>query len=578
MRFLILLAALPLCAQIPAQDSRNTDLPGTNTHFQMREYKTRGEWQARRAALRRQVLAAAGLQPMPPKTPLHPQVFGKLERAGYSIEKVLIETLPGFWLGGNLYRPLGKSGPFPAVVSPHGHWNYGRLEATQEANVPARGIMLAKLGFVVFTIDMVGYNDTVQVPHVFGNPQEQLWGFGPLGLQLWNSIRAVDFLASLPDVDASRIGATGASGGGTQTFTLYAVDDRIAFAAPVNMISAIMQGGDFCENAPGLRLGTNNMEIGAMMAPRPMLMVAATGDWTVNTPREEYPAVQSIYRLFGAENKLEMVQIDAKHNYNRESREAVYRFFAKVAQGRQDADQIKESGVKMEKLQDMLALHGRPLPAGALTYEQLFAEWVKMAKRQNGEANRERLVAALHVEWPARVLHQSDGERVVLSRDGRGDRVAGILLRGVGTPAVVVHPDGAAAARQLPEVAELRRRGLPVLLLEVFQTGSAVAPRDRTPDHFLAFNQSDDANRVQDILTAAAFMGRGVELYGSGKAAIWCVFASAAAPEPLKVNAQVGAFEGSDDDFLRDCNIPGIQRAGGWRSALVLSGFKPVAK
>ena len=155
-------------------------------------------------------------------------------------------------------------------------------------SVPLRAIQLARLGFVALTYDMVGYNDTVQTPHDFGSRREQLWSFGSLGLQLWNSIRALDFLESLPDVDPGRLAITGESGGGTQTFLLAAVEDRIRYAVPVNMISAIMQGGGICENAPSLRLGTFNVEIGAMMAPRPMLMIAATGDWTKNTPSEEY--------------------------------------------------------------------------------------------------------------------------------------------------------------------------------------------------------------------------------------------------------------------------------------------------
>ena len=140
---------------------------------------------------------------MPPKNDLHPQIFGRIENKTYSIEKVLLETLPGYYLGGNLYRPLkpAPAGGFPAIVSPHGHWNYGRLEHTVLASVPARCINLAQQGYVVFCYDMVGYNDTIQTPHDFGNPAEQLWDFGPLSLQLWNSIRVVDFLQSLPGVD-----------------------------------------------------------------------------------------------------------------------------------------------------------------------------------------------------------------------------------------------------------------------------------------------------------------------------------------------------------------------------------------
>jgi dienelactone hydrolase len=567
---------LPIFAQVPAQDARNTDLPGTNTHFKMPEYQSLAAWKARREQIRLQILSSAGLMPMPEKTPLHAQVFGRMNNGDYSIEKVLIETMPGYYLGGNLYRPIGKPGKFPGIVSPHGHWTYGRVEHQPLGSIPARGIMLARLGFVVLTYDMVGYNDTIQTPHAFGGKREQLWGFGPLGLQLWNSIRAVDFLQSLPDVDAEQIGATGASGGATQTFLLTAVDDRVKFSSPVNMISAIMQGGSFCENAPNLRVGLNNLEIGAMMAPRPMLMVAATGDWTKNTPTEEYPAVKSIYRLYDAESRLAMKQIDAPHNYNQDSREAVYRFFAKTVLARPDADTIKERGITIPPLADMLALHNRTLPEGARTYEQLVEQWIAAAQRQNeGAPDRQRLAFSLLSEWPAKVLSQADGERVLLSRTGRGDRVPGIWLRGSGPATVVVHPGGAAAARALPEVAELRKRGASVLLLDAFQTGSAVAPRDQTTRHFLTFNQTDDANRVQDILTAAAFLrqqgAKEVSLLGAGKAAVWTVFAAAVAPEKLKVTAPAGGFGGTDGEFERDFFVPGIQRAGGWRAAVALA-------
>src|SRR5271157_1460100 len=184
-------ACLVAQAQVPAQDARNLDVPNTDTHFAPKVYKTLAEWETRKAALRRQILSAAGLLPMWPKSPLHPQIFGRIENGDYSIEKVLLETLPGYYLGGNLYRPLKPAPPagFPAVISPHGHWNYGRLEHTTVASIPARCINLARQGYVVFAYDMVGYNDTVQTPHDFGDkPEEQLWAFGPLGLQLWNAI------------------------------------------------------------------------------------------------------------------------------------------------------------------------------------------------------------------------------------------------------------------------------------------------------------------------------------------------------------------------------------------------------
>ncbi|HEV2687593.1 MAG TPA: hypothetical protein VGV35_03535 [Bryobacteraceae bacterium] len=558
-------ALVDASAQIPAADSRNTNVLNTDTHFTMPVYRTLAEWEAHKQKLRDQILFAAGLMPMPEKTPLHPVIFGRIEHADYTIEKVYLETLPGYYLGGNLYRPRGRSGKFPAVLAPHGHWNYGRLEHQPLVSTPTRCINLARLGFVSFSYDMVGYDDTIQTPHDFGGQREQLWSFGPLGLQLWNAIRGLDFLESLPDVDPQRLAVSGESGGATQTFMLYAVDDRVKFAVPVNMISAIMQGGSQCENAPGLRFDTFNVEIGAMMAPRPMLMVAATGDWTRNTPREEYPAVRSIYELYGKADDLEMVQIEAPHNYNQASREAMYNFFSKRILG--DPKPVKERSAHIEKLQDMLVWQGRPLPANALTYDQLVEQWIAAARKQTLETRdpaiyRQRLRLALATEWPERVLSEADGEKVMLGRPGKGDRVSAIRI-GEGVPSVVViDPAGADAAR--------KNAPSPALLVTVFQTGDAVAPRDRSHQHFLTFNRSDDANRVQDILTALAWLdqqgAKNLHLVGNGKAAVWAVFAAAVAPIPVEVTPQPDGFQGRDQDFIDQFFVPGIQRAGGWEA------------
>jgi dienelactone hydrolase len=568
------LAALALAcaafAQIPASDSRNTTLPDTSTHFTPRRYATIAEWQARKDALRKQILSAAGLLPMLPKTDLHPQVFGRIQGRDYTIEKVMLETLPGFYLGGNLYRPSkpAPAGGFPAVVSPHGHWNYGRLEHTNIASVPARCITLAREGYVVFAYDMVGYNDTIQTPHDFGDtPREQLWSFGPLGLQLWNSVRAVDFVESLPDVNRNRIGATGASGGATQTFLLAAVDDRIMFDAPANMVSLIYQGGGLCENAPNLRVGANNVEIAAMMAPKPMLLAASTGDWTRNMMSEEYPAIRAIYELYGKADNVQAFFQDAPHNYNQASREAMYAFFGKHVLGETDAARFKEGSVHLEKLQDMLALHNRTLPAGALTFDQLRDLWVRMSKEQTGN-ERERLTLTLAAEWPSHVLSETSGDRIALGREGRGDRVPGIWIKGANPPALIVHSDGAEAARKTPEAAHLIQSGRSVLMIDAFQTGSAVASRNRSARMFLTFNKSDDANRVQDILTALAWLHRSeTELIGLDKAAVWTLFAAAISPEPVELHTDISKFAGSDDDFLSAFFVPGIQRAGGLRAA-----------
>ena len=579
---LTLLASASIAA---AQDRRNTEIPDTNTHFKPRLYRTLQEWETRARHLRLQVLSAAGLLPMPDRNPLNPQIFGRIENKDYSIEKVYIETLPGFYLAGNLYRPLGRPGRHPGVLMPHGHAVYGRLEHGVNFSVPARAINMARQGYVAFAYDMIGYNDTSQIPHAFGGPREQLWSFGPLGLQTWNSIRALDFLESLPDVDPERIGVTGESGGGTQTFLLCAVDPRPKISAPVNMISLIMQGGSPCENAPNLRVGTNNVEIASLMAPRPMLMVAATGDWTKNTPREEYPAVKAIYELYGRGDLVETVQFDAPHNYNKDSREAVYKFFAKHLLQDPKWEKYSERSIRLEKLQDMMVFHGRRLPANALNYDQLLAQWIAAAKRQTAETKdpellRQRLALAIGAEWPSRVEQRTDGDRLVLSRPGEGDCVPAIWLPKSKTAAtLVIHPDGAEAARRSPAAQKAAAEGRSLLVIDAFQTGTAVASRDRSGRYFLTFNRSDDAHRVQDILTALAFLKQSgatdLKLAGEGKAAVWALFAAALLKTPpLSLEAPLGSFQGTDEDFIRDFFVPGIQRAGGLEAARRLTASR----
>ncbi|MGO9240710.1 MAG: alpha/beta hydrolase family protein [Bryobacteraceae bacterium] len=574
----ILLLALAAClagGQAGGADRRNDVVLGVNTKMQMPAYKTLAQWQARRPELRSQIMAAESLYPPRTKTPLNPRYGGKLIEDGYSIEAVAIETMPGFWLGGNLYRPKDRETRHPAIAHPHGHWKHGRLEETELCSQQRLGGNLARMGFVVFAYDMVGYNDTRQLPHEFGSEREQLWGFNPLAVQTWDSIRVVDFLQSLPDVDAGRIGVTGASGGGTQTFLLSAVDDRIQAAAPVNMVSYIMQGGCVCENAPGLRVGTNNVEIASLFAPKPMLLVSATGDWTKNVPREEFPAIQSIYGLFGRKENVEVVQIDAPHNYNGQSREAVYAFFDKVFLHRAGA--VAEVDVKIEPDAKMLAWPSGALPEGAKNREAIFSWWQEDARRAVRTATpaqmREWLWRTLGVEWPASVTEAGGA----LSRPGRGDRVPFRYIDGQGAPALYLDPGGMENALKSEKVQGWLKAKRPVLLIDAFQTGAAREPRDRTENLFLSYNVSDDAARVQDVLTALKWLGTKapgkVEIAAEGQARWWALFGAALSRAAVKYGAIPDEFKASDEELVQQFYVPHIQLVGGAESALrVLQG------
>ncbi len=297
--------AAPLLAE-NFGDLRNLNDDHTDSRFVPAHYRTAAEWERQRARIRKQVLTAAGLNPLPDRTPLQLRRSNSTTFSDFVVEVVSFQPFPGFHIAANLYRPLRARGRRPAVLVPHGHWKHGRIHDDEEYSVPKLCANLAMQGYVALSFDMLGYNESRQLPHKFGSSdEEQLWSFHPLGLQLWTAIRALDLLQSLPYVDGQRLAVTGASGGGTQTMLLGTVDDRVRAAAPAVMVSASFQGDDACEMASGLRAGTDNMEIASAMAPRPLLLISSTRDWTRNTPQVDYPAIRGIYELVLAEEPVE---------------------------------------------------------------------------------------------------------------------------------------------------------------------------------------------------------------------------------------------------------------------------------
>jgi dienelactone hydrolase len=601
-------------AVMVAQDARLTQVRHLNLRYPLPTYHSAEEWQRRREVLRWQVQIACGLFPPLPKTPLNPRRVVCYEDDEVIVERVALEIFPRFYLTGNLYRPKRGKPPFPAVLHPHGHvpQPQGRLYERERI----RAMAIAKLGFIVFAYDMLGYGDQFQVVHrAKETPREHLWAISKGGVQTWQSLRALDFLLSLPEVDKKRIGCCGSSGGGTQTFLLAAVDERLALAVPTKMVSAHMQGGCICENPPLLRVDTTNPEIVALFAPRPLLLISDDGDWTNETPRYEFPFVQSIYRLLNAEDRCANAHFSEGHEFAQGSREAYYAWAIRWLKndGKPLSEPVKEPPIQLLDAQRFRVWgDDLPRPHDAITWDAL-AAWLREqantviermrpsdrnALRRFRQLMRPALqrTLALHLPAPEQLVVQS-GERIErngltlqqlwLGRATVGDRIPAVLVGANEKREAVLLVSEKGAATEVwvnegatAQLAQMLAKRFAVLAIDAFLTGAAKGERKRDVEFFATYNRTDDAERMQDIATALAFLRqrfRRVHLVGGGIAGLWVLLTAAAIGVDGKVAVDADQFDAADDDaFVRRLFVPCLRRVGDVRTALALMAPSPL--
>jgi sugar phosphate isomerase/epimerase len=349
-------------------------------------YNDRLSWEKRKTQLKLCIISALRLTKLPAKPDTQPILSPVRKFTGYTVQNIAIETLPGLYVAGSLYRPAKSKGKVPVVLNPDGHFSKGRYRDDCQYRCAA----LAKMGVMAFSYDLLGWEGESVLQM---DPKDHRRSLVQ-SIQALNAIRILDYLLSLKETDSNRVAITGASGGGSQTMLMGAIDDRIKLTVPVAMLSSYHSGGCPCESGMGIHLcsdGTNNPEIAAMMAPKPLLIVSDGKDWTQHVPQNEFPFVRNIYGFY---NKTEMVSnvhlSNEGHDYGRSKREALYEFIAKHF--KLDLNTIKnktgefdESGVTIETeaALKVFGQKGEKLPANAVKgYDNI----VKVFERSVGKS------------------------------------------------------------------------------------------------------------------------------------------------------------------------------------------------
>ncbi|MFA6928713.1 MAG: hypothetical protein WCT05_00185 [Lentisphaeria bacterium] len=580
------------------------------------------EWEKRKAFTIEQVQLAAGLLPEIPALPLKAEVWGHTPYEGTIIAKVCMETLPGLKLTGNLYLPGSLQSKAPAILCPHGHWQEGRIHHDERGSVPMRCLMLARLGFIVFSYDMIGYNDNNELLHRW--PKElsdpsALHGVSAFGLQTWNSLRAVDFLCSLPEVDADRLGCTGTSGGASQTWTLALLDERIKVIVPVCMLSSHFQGGCHCEEGPLLRLnGVTSFDIVSALAPRPLLLPSVTRDWTNLQPRYEFPALQKVYQLFGAQKRISNFHCDAPHNYNQYTRERVYAWFTHWLLNQALRERIPEDNVSPPPLE--LLLHSAsPVAASIPSCRQAlqklqshycstalhskdsgisFAAWQKTRRLQVSKIlNNDLTLAnvAVRVTTPQWNFRTAKAGGYLISRRETGDIISGIWVNQADSnaklPTFLIVADqhknaffpGGNHAAILDTIVG---RKCNALLIELLGTGETApmldkSPRDENDPTFYAFNPSLFSLRVQDILTSLTVLQEnGIDnlaLVAVGEASRAAICALTLAPQQVSAFLDLDKVTDTPENWGSRLSFqPMILKIGGLKGCLMMAAERQI--
>ncbi len=431
--------------------------------------RTLNEWEGRREMILKNAMDGFGLDPLPPKVPLDLTYGSSLEREDCTISRVYYQTFPGFYATAFLYMPKNSTFPAPAVLHPHGHWaNWSADDIVQ-----SRCIGLAKRGYVSLVVQYEHFEDLAS-------------GLPMRGVFLWNNIRGLDVLESLPQVDKYRIGVTGASGGGMQSMDVAALDPRIKCAAIAvfptyyNRVCYFHCFGCCYYSPLGAMRYMDQHELIAAIAPRPVVQFTVTGDWTAEFINQEAKEVAAVYDLFKVENGPKVDSVDGDksyrllssangryvaerwegpHDYTKAMRERMYWWMDWWLRGLKEPKPLPEENLKMEKPAALQALRG-DVPKAHQWSNPNLASVVRAWLKYQPPVLKSKADLEAYVQKMKRIIEDLLGENVatlaetVESFDGGMENVAGwdveklwyLSEPDVRIPALLIKPKGAAAS------------------------------------------------------------------------------------------------------------------------------------
>ncbi len=525
----------------------------------------KADWEAKRAGVRDALAEALGLAPMPEKTPLDARVTGKAERDRYTIENVLFESRPHFYVTANLYIPKDVPLPVPAVVVTMGHaMEHGKnYELYQRAQLG-----LVHQGFAVLGVDPIGQGERRRPGY------DHPLGYGSLlvgrsneGYIVWDTLRALDYLVSRPEVDASRIGLTGNSGGGECTFYTMPFDDRFAAGASFCFVCSyeqwIRHGGNhcICNHFPGIVHKMEEYEIIGLNAPRPFLFGNGAKDkiFPIRGVRDTFERSEALYACYDAADCVRSVEADLGHGWSQPLREAGYGWLCHWLMNKGDGSPIAEGDYDCEdpNAPDILCLDGGPMPEDELTMVDLNRQRADALRvgyatpPDNADIWAQQAMAWRDALWEqlggrpedsapkAQVIREFSWDAIqveALSLEVEpGMSIAALTLTPPGATEsadalLYLHDAGKAEARQDPLVRLLLDAGTTVLAIDPRGLGETQVHENHLTSDSICLGRPIFAQRAWDTLQAARYLktrtSGPIACYGYGACGLTAVFAA----------------------------------------------------